>query len=113
MSKRCCPVCSFLLHLLNIHKGTKFVISDEHSNITKCALPEWLPEDIVFMMVVEFSRRLREELSRLQTSKLRGRSDTSDTARMSFESIRSLGNEQPKEADGFEIFEGQGRGGEL
>jgi hypothetical protein len=42
-------------------------------------------------MVVEFSRRLREELVKLQEStNLRGRAGTSDTGRMSMDSIRSM-----------------------
>jgi hypothetical protein len=91
VSKRCCPVCAFLLHLLNKHYNTKFVISDEHTNITSCALPEWIPGDIVSKMVVEFSRRLRRELTKLQsrTSEPRGRAGTSDTARASLDSIRA------------------------
>jgi hypothetical protein len=94
-------VCSFLLHLLNTNKETNFVISDEHTNFTPCAIPDSLPGDIVFMMVVEFSRILREELSKLMntsTRELRGRSGTSDTARMSFESDRSSGHQRPKKA---------------
>jgi hypothetical protein len=79
-----------LLNLLNKHYKTKFIISDEHTNITSCALPESLPADIVYLMVVEFSRRLREELGKLQesTSNPRGRAGTSDTGRGSMDSIR-------------------------
>ena len=86
MSKRCCPVCAFLLYLLNRHCGTKFVVSDEHFNISPCSLPEWLPGNIVHLMVEEFSRRLREELSKLlstDNNNLRGRAGTSDTGRIS------------------------------
>jgi hypothetical protein len=66
VSKRCCAVCSYLFHLLNEHCGANFVISDEDTNMTPCALPEWLPGKIVRLMVLEFSRRLREELTELR-----------------------------------------------
>jgi hypothetical protein len=63
--------------------------------MTPCAIPIWLPGNIVYEMVLEFSRRLGDELSKLQVTRgLRGRSNTSDTARMSSE---SLGDELPKE----------------
>jgi len=91
VSKRCCPVCAYLLTLLNLHFETNFVISDEHSNITSCALPEWLPETIVSLMVVEFGRRLRVELHNLRSSNLHGRRlGTSDTTRCSMDSVRSI-----------------------
>ena len=83
-------MCTYLLYLLNKHHKTKFIVSDEHTNITACALPEWLPGEIVYMMVVEFSHRLREELTSLQSiSQQQGRVVTSDTGRMSTDSIRS------------------------
>lgn len=88
MSKRCCPVCAWLLRLLNKHYGTKFVITDQHSNITSCAISEFLPDDIIYLMVLEFSRRLRLELEKLQetTDVLRGRAGTSDSTRLSLDS---------------------------
>jgi hypothetical protein len=47
-------------------------------------------------MVVEFSRRLREELGKFQESvSMRGRARTSDTGRMSMDSTRSLEHEGP------------------
>lgn len=48
-------------------------------------------------MVEEFSRRLREELVKLQESarERRERADTSDTGRMSMDSIRSAKSEGP------------------
>lgn len=75
-----------------------FVTSDEHSNISSCALSECLPGEIVRLMVLEFSSRLRVELVKLEDSivngstAMRGRANTSDTGRMSesFDSIRSL-----------------------
>jgi hypothetical protein len=87
-------VCAFLLHLLNIHCGTKFVVSDEHSNVSACALPEWLPGKVVRLMVQEFSGRLREELDKLADSNnQRARVRTSDTGQLSMGSIRSLKHE--------------------
>ena len=50
------------------------------------------------MMVVEFSHRLREELTSLQSiSQQRGRAGTSDTGRMSMDSIRSQESEGSEE----------------
>ena len=110
MSKRCCPVCAFLLHLLNIHCGTKFVVSDEHSNISACSLPEWLPGNIVRLMVEEFSRRLREELNKLTANNnLRGRVGTSDTARISIDSLRSEFEPTFDEVDIEEVLYGSER----
>jgi hypothetical protein len=97
VSKRCCPVCAFLLKLLNKHYKTTFVVSDQHTNITPCALPEWLPEDFIHSMVLEFSRRFRAELNILQRSSGRGRARTSDMGRMSIDSVGS------QESEGIEI----------
>ena len=100
MSKQCCPVCAYLLYLLNKHCKTKFIVSDEHTNITACTLPEWLPGEIVCMMVVEFSHRLREELTSLQSiSQQRGRAGTSDTGRMSIDCIGSQESEGSEDED--------------
>ena len=48
-----------------MHSGEKFVIMGEHSTITPCTLPEWLPMDIIKAMVDEFVGRLRKELLEL------------------------------------------------
>jgi len=47
---------------------------------------------MVYLMVVEFSNRLRKELIKLQnsTSELRGRAGTSDTGNRSMDSIRPM-----------------------
>ena len=83
-------MCAYLLSLLNKHRKAKFIVSDEHTNIRPCALPEWLPGEIVYLMVMEFNHRLREELTSLQSiSQQRGRVGTSDTGRMSMDSVRS------------------------
>ena len=51
-------------------------------------------------MVVEFSRRLREALNKLQESdNLRGQVGTSDTGRMSLDSIRSVEHGESKIVD--------------
>lgn len=76
-----------------------------HSNITSCAIPDWLPRDIVIKMVEEFSSRLKVELNNLQrVSGGRGRADTSNTGRMSMDSLRSLGVVQTKKDDGLLAF---------
>ena len=62
MSKQCCPVCAFLLRLLKTHDKKKFLITGEHSRITPCTLPEWLPVDVIKAMIDEFVGRLRKEL---------------------------------------------------
>jgi hypothetical protein len=108
VSKRCCPVCSHLLRLLNEHCGAKFVISDEHTNITPCALPEWLPGKIVRLMVLEFSHRLREELTELRQKSIRqlpvrSRAGTSGTGRILLDRIGSLGD--TRDADDVDAFE--------
>ena len=92
-------MCANLLYQLNnsIDSKSKFVVSDEHSNITACALPEWLPGGIVYSMVVEFSRRLRDELEILRNDISNGssrnpghkRTNTNDTGRMSMGSNTS------------------------
>lgn len=110
MSKRCCPVCASLLSHLNKPEDDdddaafKFVVSDEHSNITACPLPEWLSEKKVYTMVVEFSRRLRVELKKLQdasTSRAGGhyRTKTTDTARLSINSDLSQDYPESDEDD--------------
>jgi len=100
------PVCAFLLQLLNKHYKTKFVILDKHSNITPCALPEWLPGDIIYFMVLEFGHRLRNELTKLQesTSELQDQAGTSDTGRFSFYSIRSMEHGGIVEEEAAEAF---------
>ena len=39
-----------------------------HSMITACTLPEFVPEELIDQMVVEFGLRLRKELVNLQKS---------------------------------------------
>jgi hypothetical protein len=53
-------------------------------------------------MVIEFSRKLREDLGKLlESHELRGRADTSEseTVRMSMDSVRSLQREGPAIAE--------------
>jgi hypothetical protein len=96
VSKRSCPVCASLLKLLNDSKDCEanFVVSDEHYNITPCTLPKWLPGNYVHAMVVEFSRKLRVELTDLRKASNspaqgHGRTKSSDTGRMSMDSNES------------------------
>ena len=84
-------MCAFLLLLLYKHYKTNFIILDEHSNIRPCSLPERLPGNIIHLMVVEFSHRLRKELTKLQesTREQQGWAGTSDMTRASMDSIRA------------------------
>jgi hypothetical protein len=88
-------VCAHLLDILETPDGKKFYTTGRHSTITGCTLPEWLPADIVNAMVVEFGRRLRRELVKLQqrTKVLRRRTSSSDTRRISVDTVKS-GNEE-------------------
>jgi hypothetical protein len=107
-------VCSYLLRLLNEHCGAEFVISDEHTNITPCALPVWLPEKIVRLMVLEFSGRLREELTELRQKSMsqlpvQGRAGSSGIGRILLDRIGSLGDTRDSQADDFDAFEWTGQ----
>jgi len=98
VSKRCCPVCVFLLKLLAPLEGSSFLITGEHSRITACTLPEWLSEDIIKQMVDEFAGRLRKELVKLQQATAllrRPRAHTNDTVRLSLDSVK----ERPQDFD--------------
>ena len=86
-----------MLHRLNLSGGdkAKFVVSDQHTNITPCALPEWLPGEIVYALVVEFSRKLREDLIMLQNNARNSiatghrRTSSTDTGRLTMGSTMS------------------------
>ena len=69
--------------------GKKFIVTEEHSTISPCTLPEWLPRDIIEKMVTEFGTNLRRELVKLEksTKVLRCRFSSTDTRRMSLETI--------------------------
>ena len=84
-------MCAHLLGLLKTHDGKKFHITGEHSRITACTLPEWLPAKIVMEMIVEFGGRLRKELVKLQQTieLMRQRASSTDTRRMSLDSMSS------------------------
>jgi len=60
-----------------------------HSTITACTLPEFLSEEFIDQMTVEFGLRLRKELVNLwkTTPVQRARTRTSDTRRISMESL--------------------------
>lgn len=82
-------MCAHLLRLLRTHDGKKFITTGEHSTITACTLPEWLPADIIKEMVVEFGSRLRRELVELhqRTEVLQRRACSTDTRRISLDSM--------------------------
>jgi len=62
----------------------------EHSRITPCTPPEWLLEDIINKIVIEFAGRLRKELVKLQQTTAvlrRPRAHTNETVRLSLDSV--------------------------
>jgi hypothetical protein len=79
VSKRCCPVCQHLLHLLGNGKEGQFVIKNSHQSVTACTLPLWLPADYVDSMNKHFGGQLRRELVELFCSKEGGRSRSQST----------------------------------
>jgi hypothetical protein len=87
ISKRCCPVCAFLIQKLG-----GFVIRGAHKSVTGCSLPPWLPNDTKKIMVDEFGRRLRMLLDNIlfpdETTETEGRKSTGSICLsiMSFES---------------------------
>lgn len=98
VSKRCCPVCIFLLNILTPLEGGSFFMTGEHSRITACTPPEWLSEDIINKMVIEFAGRLRKELVKLQQTTAvlrRPRARTNETVRLSLDSVE----ERPQDFD--------------
>ena len=83
-------MCAYLLTLLKIHDDKIFNITGEHSRISPCTLPEWLPGDIIKAMVDEFGTRLKVELVKFRRRKgrqIRERSGSSETRRLSVESL--------------------------
>ena len=68
-----------------------FFATEEHSTITPCTLPEWLPANIIETMVVEFGAKLRRELVKLQkgTGILQRRTSSTDTRRISIDSMKT------------------------
>ena len=60
ISKRCCPVCTFLIQ----HLGG-FVMRGAHKSFSLCSLPPWLSDDDIRAILDEFSRRLRKILDNL------------------------------------------------
>ena len=57
VSKRCCPLCAYLLMLLG-----RFAYTHSHNTITPCSLPESLPLDVIVGMVSKFGGQLIEDL---------------------------------------------------
>src|ERR1700722_8529479 len=63
ISKRCCPVCSHLLHVLQqALPGKVFNTPGSHKTIYPCALPPWLPLSIVSKVVSAFWEQLKQVL---------------------------------------------------
>jgi len=60
VSKRCCPVCAYLLSLL------LFVFTGAHHTIWSCGLPEWIPPQIIASMISKFGGQLKDELINLK-----------------------------------------------
>lgn len=82
-------MCARLLRLLKTHDGKKFVTTQEHSKISPCTLPEWLPANIIKKMTVEFGIILRKELVKPQqhTELMRHRTPSNETRRISLDSM--------------------------
>ena len=83
-------MCAFLLTLLKTHDKKKFITTGEHSRITPCTLPEWLPIEVIKNTIDEFVVRLRKELVELyecEVLKSRGRSGSTDTRNLSLDSL--------------------------
>ena len=110
VSKRCCPLCASLLSLLNHHYGTKFVITDVHPTFTGCDLSSFLPGEVVFKMVEASSKMLRAEIKKLKGDRKRRRADTSDTARMSTDSLCSLMSMESNAANVRKVYGDMGPG---
>jgi len=87
--ERCCPACARLLSLLKPNDHDKFLTTGNHSTIIACTLPEYLSEQIIDQIAVEFGLRLRKELVNLQKTAAiqRARARTSYTRRISMESL--------------------------
>ncbi len=62
VSRRCCPVCAYMLHEMPTGGGESFVARPSHSTISACALPIWLPEAVVKKGNQAFGSQLRQEL---------------------------------------------------
>ena len=65
ISKRCCPVCAYLIQ----HLGG-IVIWGGQKTVTACSLPLWLPETDMQVMIEEFAKRLRKALDNLLLTEL-------------------------------------------
>ena len=60
VSKRCCPVCAFLLDYLS------YIFTGAHHTIWSCSLPTWTPSNIATKMISHFGSQLKEELDSLK-----------------------------------------------
>ena len=104
-------MCVRVLDLLKTHDRKRFITTGGHSTITPCTLPESLPADIIKAIVVEFGKRLRGDLVKIQqhAEVLRQRTSSIDTRRISLESMM----QRNEEVDCDEIDQGIRRRYEL
>jgi hypothetical protein len=75
LSSPCCLVCAHLLKLLTSLSWDRkpFMVTGQHNTVASCSLPEWLPSDVIYHMILKFGDLLREELVQLmnRTEELR------------------------------------------
>src|ERR1700722_17046740 len=63
ISKRCCPVCSHLLYVLQqALPGKVFNTPGSHKTVYPCALPPWLPLPIIARITSAFWEQLKRVL---------------------------------------------------
>lgn len=93
ISKRCCPVCTKLLEILD--PADPVAISSSHKVVYACSLPPWIPEDRADIVIQHFVRELKETLSMMfktNSDELEGR-QSADT--MIASPVSSLGDHEP------------------
>jgi hypothetical protein len=89
VSKWCCLVCAYLLLLLCLLFGYSIEFLGSHAQIKPCALPPWLPQDVVAEVVLKFASDLRKILSQL-----------GGVSRRRTDSITSVDTAPPSEDEG-------------
>ena len=87
-------MCAHLLGLLKTSDGNSFIVKGNHNTITACTLPEWLPDDVIASMILEFGSRLRRELVKLKqhTEMVKTRALSTDSGWLSMDSLDSYGD---------------------
>jgi len=90
VSKRCCPACWKLIHLLRERLGTRdYNVYGCHSTLYTVQLPPRLPIDILVEMTKKFKEHLRRELSILEEKRLNHRDGDMLTCVPSRQSVNS------------------------